>query len=323
MSDSESDVEENIFFDEEYNKLFKDLNTEYEEYKHLEEKNLVFDYKHLVDSKNTSEYISYNIPFLNTLHSIDILQNVVKECYFIPYVVVKDAVLPYLLFFFIKTDFYLSFMPSYLEDKLDEMSTFLPLHLPYLKEENIRIKGFQEKDDKYYIYVELDVYQPLLITPNDYIYPITLHEIIHHHYCLNIPIDTNSILFFEKKINFFLLEYKDTKIEIPLVVYNNNPIKKCEFYSIFGIPKTFDIIPNEYTFFPLENISKQENGLNRSVIFCGSQNIVNIQDIDNNTILHSDSLLIIGNVQHKYIWVVKEYLQQSQLSYHYVKDFIR
>jgi len=332
MSD-DSDTSSIEDFEKEYNEIYDEMKTVFEEFKILEQskkKIHEFDFQQLIEYKNTEkEEKDFVLPFLNHLLEVDTLETdlSLKECYIIPYFLCTDAILPFLIFFFHKNiSQELSFF-SYLHNSSSIEENISVLLNTYFKEEDLEIKGYHCQEDKYYFYVELKTYQSPLISNYSKAVPILLDELVNSQVYLNDPIPSHLVHYFYDNIDMLVLKKDDLAIEIPSVVYTNHDMKKCEFYSVFGIPKSNLIFDNQYTFFSLEEIlekqTTEKNGVNRNVIFCGKQHYVTMEEFTEEELLNKDSLFVYNHILYKYIWIIKEYQQQYPISYHYVKDLLR
>jgi hypothetical protein len=332
-SESSEESYKNVTFEKEYDSIFHEMKDMFEEYKILEKskkKNSEFNFKELIEYKNTEkEETNYTIPFSNNLLEIETLNidNIeLHETYIIPYFICNDAILPFLIFFFQKNiSQELNFF-NYLHTSSSIEQNIETLLKTFFKKKNMKISGYHYQDNKYYFYVEIKNYQSLLLTNYSTFVPILLDELINTTYYLNTPIPFYLTNYFCDNINMFILNVNDCNIEVPTVVYTSNPIKKCEFYSVFGIPSNNLIVDNQYTFFSLEEILtktiKENDGINRSIIFCGKQHYIKIEDFTEDDLLNNDSLFIYNHLLYKYIWLIKEYQQQYSISYHYVKDLL-
>lgn len=332
-SDTSSESTEGGYFEKEYDTIFSEMKNVFEEYKVLEKSKKrtdEFNFKELIEYKNTEkEETNYTIPFLNKLLDIDTLnmdELVLTECFIVPYFICDEAILPFLIFYFHKNIsqelhfFYYLHTSSSIEQNIETLLK------TFVKKEDMNISGYHCQDNKYYFYVEINKYQPLLLSNYSTVAPILLDELINTTYYLNIPIPFHLTNYFCDNINMFILNVNDCNIEVPTVVYTSNPIKKCEYYSVFGIPKNNLIVDNQYTFFSLEEILikpiKENDGINRSIVFCGKQHYIKMEDFTEEDILNNDSLFIYNHLLYKYIWLIKEYQQQQPISYHYVKDLL-
>ena len=328
-SDSSNDSNDN------FNEVYDDMKDIFEEYKILSKSQKLsnqFSFSELIDYKDTEKYneiCPYHIPFLHMLSPIeDLDMNDMnkKECYIIPYTLSINAILPFLLFYLSKnTNNELSFL-NY-DCIFENIYTLLQYSFSLLKKDNFILKGYQLQNNKYYFFVEINCFQPSLLNTYSTIVPLVLDELVYKQQYLQNNININICNYFIFNIDNFILTRNDKSIEIPIVVYSTHNIKKSEFYSIFGIPKSKEIINNQYTFFSLEELLEKndikENGLNRNIIFCGKQHHIKMEDYNEEVLLNCDSLYIYNHTLYKYIWIAKEYQQQLPISYHLVKDVLR
>jgi hypothetical protein len=332
-SDTSSESSEGSSFEKEYNNIFHEMKNMFEEYNVLEKstkQSNEFNFQELIEYKNTEkEETNYTIPFLHNLleiESLDMDELAINESFIVPYFVCNDAILPFLIFYFHKNISQEINFFYYLHTSSSIETNIHTLLKTYVKKEDMNISGYHCQDNKYYFYVEIKNYQSLLLSNYSTFVPILLDEIINTTYYLNTTIPVYLTNYFCDNINMFILSINNCNIEVPTVVYTSNSIKKCEYYSVFGIPKNNLIVDNQYTFFSLEEILnktiKDNDGINRSVIFCGKQHYIKIEDFTEEDLLNNDSLFIYNHLLYKYIWLIKEYQQQYPISYHYVKDLL-
>lgn len=341
MSEDEGSTSSEISnnYEEEFDTIYNDMKSVFEEYKILSTSKKLsnnFSYSELIEYKNTESYnkiCPFHIPFLTMLSSFDSL-NIEKlcdkECYIIPYNLSTSAILPFLIFYLNKSIenelSFIYYIHNY-ESILENIYTLLQYSFSSMTKENFILKGFQLQDNKYYFFIEINNFQPSLLNNYSSIVPLVLDELVYKQYYLNYEINSIISNYFCLNIDKFILQKENLNIEIPLVVYSTHNLKKSEFYSIFGIPKSNEIVNNQYTFFTLEEILQRENitenGLNRNILFCGKQNFIKMEDYNEKMLLDYDSIYLYNHPLYKYIWIVKEYQQQLSLSYHLVKDLLR
>ena len=326
-------------FEGEFNNIYDDMKNMFEEYKILSGSKKLshnFSYSELIEYKDTEMYnqlVPFHIPFLNMLSPVDTInvENLYdKECYIIPYTLSTSAILPFLIFYLNKSiENELSFIPyihNY-ESIFENIYTFLQYSFYFLKKENFILQGFQLQDNKYYFFVEINTFQPSLLNNYSTIIPLVLDELVYKQYYLNHEINSSIYNYFNLNIESFILKKEDVNIEIPIITYSTHNLQKSEFYSIFGIPKSNEIVNNQYTFFTLEELLQKENiekdGINRNILFCGKQNYIKMEDYNEDILLENDSIYLYNHPLYKYIWIAKEYQQQLSISYHLVKDLLR
>jgi len=335
----EDDNSSTSSFEEDFNNIYDDMKNIFEEYKILSSSKKLsheFSYAELIEYKDTEVYnqlCPYHLPFLEMLTSIDTLNvnNLYdKECYIIPYTLSTNAILPFLIFYLNKSvnnDLSFIYYIHNYESIFENIYTLLQYSFSFLKKENFILQGYQLQDNKYYFFVEINIFQPTLLNNYSTIVPLVLDELVYKQYYLHYEINTTLYNYFNFNVEQFILKKDNVNIEIPIVVYSMDNLKKTEFYSIFGIPKSNEIVNNQYTFFSLEEILQkeniEENGVNRNILFCGKQHYIKIEDYNDEILVDYDSLYLYNHPLYKFIWVAKEYQQQLSLSYHLVKDLLR
>jgi hypothetical protein len=326
-------------FEEEFNNIYDDMKNVFEEYQILSGSKKLshdFSYVDLIEYKDTEMYneiCPFQLPFLNMLTPVDTLNMEYlygKECYILPYTLSTSAILPFLIFYLNKSIenelFFIPYIHNY-ESIFENIFTLLQYSFYFLKKENFILKGYQFQDNKYYLFVEINSFQPSLLNNYTTIIPLVLNELIHTQFYLHYEINPNLCNYFTYNIDNFILKKENIDIEIPIIVYSIHNLQKSEFYSIFGVPKSSEIVNNQYTFFTLEEILQKENieknGINRNILFCGKQNYIKLEDYNEEILLSNDSIYLYNHPLYKYIWIAKEYQQQLSLSYHLVKDLLR
>lgn len=335
----EDDNSSTSSFEEDFNNIYDDMKNIFEEYKILSGSKKLshdFSYSELIEYKDTEMYnqlCPFHIPFLNMLSSVDTLNMDKfnqKECYIIPYTLSINAILPFLIFYLNKNInnelSFIYYIHNY-DSIFENIYTLLQYSFSFLRKENFILQGYQLQDNKYYFFIEINNFQPSLLNNYSTIVPLMLDELVYKQYYLNYEINPRICNYFIQNIESFILMKEDINIEIPIIVYSTHNLQKSEFYSIFGIPKSDEIVNNQYTFFTLEEILQKENieknGINRNILFCGKQNYIKMEDYNEEMLLDHDSIYLYNHPLYKYIWIVKEYLQQLPISYHLVKDILR
>lgn len=334
MSDTESIYSEQSYnFEEEFMNNYKEMESIFEEYKVLTKSKKLssdFDFKELIEYKNTEvydKYISYEPPFLEILKPIEDLplENIfLKNFYILPYTICKEAILPFLIFYLNQTDNQLFFIP-YLHNKEDIMENIkVLLNISFLSSDvKFSLKGVHEFEDNYYIYVEIEKFQSTYLNNYSTTIPLVMDELYNNKFYLNKEISKFIVDYFCENIEMFVISTKNNYIEFPTVVYSSSPNRLAEFYSVFGIPKSNEIIENQYTFFSLEDLlQKQEKGnaIHRSILFCGEQFHIDFDNLEKKHLEDYDSLFIQNHPEYQFVWTGKECSQQFPLSYHLVKD---
>jgi hypothetical protein len=200
----------------------------------------------------------------------------------------------------------------------------------YSKTENMyQYKGVVQNENNYYYFYDCSDYlinDHLLSKCND-IWLVLMDEIMNQQSTCNFTISDSVQNFFSLFPEFVYLKNEENIIyETPIVVYTGCTKKKVEFISTFGVSPNLPEDP----YYHFTNYSESIHlAINKSIneptnfgciirfaIFPGNMVIIkerkSIVSMDENT----DSYFYLENGTP--YWVLKEYIQQSSLSYHYI-----
>jgi hypothetical protein len=202
-------------------------------------------------------------------------------------------------------------------------------------------KGFvctkNNDDSEYYVFYDCSVYEidrQLLYKRND-IWLVLIDEIMNDQLTCNIFSSSELVInFFSLFSEFIYLKNKDNEpYEIPIVAYTGCYYKSLDFISTFGVsPNPFYVFTSYQKSFDLGGWSKTHlpeikhgkcitesdegkyirGGIIRFAIFPGNMILEKVTNFDENI----DSYFNIeDDIPY---WVLKDYEQQTSLSYHFI-----